>query len=293
MVAGVCAPAAERDALALLGARDSKKLSDGQAERLSRAVREAYPSAVVAIGNRALQRALRQDGQPEPAARLGACTCHRESTRGDPDCSEIVSDQFGDARLLERALLERGRGVQLTQRHRAESDPIVAAASIVARAEFLRRLEALSTSVGMPLPKGAGPPVLAAGRAFVARHGADALGRVAKLHFKTTRQVTTEAERDERRRHPRRGPLARPPWRAADHRRALRHDRRHAGRRDLELDRAPVRDRTRLRHARQRGEGRTLPPSLRRAGPAPRSRLPLRHRLVLPAQEEVDQGAAC
>ena len=42
----------------------------------------------------------------------------------------------------------------------------------------------------MPLPKGAGPPVLAAGRAFVARHGADALGQVAKLHFRTTRQVT-------------------------------------------------------------------------------------------------------
>jgi len=66
----------------------------------------------------------------------------------------------------------------------------VAAASIVARAEFLRRLDALSARFGMPLPKGAGPPVLAAGRAFVARHGADALGQVAKLHFRTTRQVT-------------------------------------------------------------------------------------------------------
>src|SRR5947208_3224036 len=60
----------------------------------------------------------------------------------------------------------------------------------LARAEFLRRLDALSTRFGTPLPKGAGPPVLAAGRTFVARHGADALGQVAKLHFRTTRQVT-------------------------------------------------------------------------------------------------------
>jgi len=52
------------------------------------------------------------------------------------------------------------------------------------------RMGALGARFGMPLPKGAGPPVLAAGRAFVARHGADALGQVAKLHFRTTRQVT-------------------------------------------------------------------------------------------------------
>src|SRR5206468_3922074 len=61
-----------------------------------------------------------------------------------PGCQEAVSDQFGDARLLERALLERGRRISLTQRPRAESDPVVAAASIVARAEFLTRLAALA-----------------------------------------------------------------------------------------------------------------------------------------------------
>src|SRR5262249_15538185 len=60
----------------------------------------------------------------------------------------------------------------------------------------------------------------------------------------------------------------------------------------LELDRTALRGRSRLRHARQRGQGRALPLALRRAG-APASRcLPLRHWMVLPAQEEVDEGAA-
>ena len=89
-----------------------------------------------------------------------------------------------------------------------------------------------------------------------------------------------------------RGTLAREPRRPSGDRRALRHARRHAGERDLELDRAALRDRPRLRHARQRGEGRALPPPLRRAGAPAGGRLPLRHRLVLPAEEEVDQGAA-
>src|SRR5262249_2481055 len=46
------------------------------------------------------------------------------------------------------------------------------------------------------------------------------------------------------------------------------------------------------RHARQRGQGRALPDALRRARAATGSGLPLRDRLVLPAEEEVDEGAA-
>ena len=50
VVAGVYVPDGGREVLAALGVRDSKTLSDGQVERLARAVREAYPTAVVAIG---------------------------------------------------------------------------------------------------------------------------------------------------------------------------------------------------------------------------------------------------
>lgn len=61
--------------------------------------------------------------------------------------------------------------------------------SVVARAEFLKRLDGLSRRFGVPLPKGAGPLVLAAGRLLVERHGAEVLARVAKLHLRTTRQL--------------------------------------------------------------------------------------------------------
>ena len=190
VVAGVCVPAGGREALAALGVRDSKTLSDRQAERLARAVREAYPIAVVAIGPERYNALYAKVGNLNRLLAWAHARVIENLLERIPECREAISDQFGDARVLERALLERGRRISLTQRPRAESDPVVAAASIVARAEFLRRLDALSARFGMPLPKGAGPPVLAAGRAFVARHGADALGQVAKLHFRTTRQVT-------------------------------------------------------------------------------------------------------
>ncbi len=108
-------------------------------------------------------------------------------------CSRAVTDQFGDERFVREALLEHGRTIELEQRTRGEEDPAVAAASILARAEFLRRLAGLGREWGMDLPKGAGPPVEAAAVRFVRTHGPDALGKVAKTHFKTTERVLRES----------------------------------------------------------------------------------------------------
>ena len=58
----------------------------------------------------------------------------------------------------------------------------------VARAEFLRRLEQLSREIGMTLPKGA-TNVIPTGKRVVATHGPEALARVAKMHFKTAKEV--------------------------------------------------------------------------------------------------------
>ena len=95
-----------------------------------------------------------------------------------------IADQFGDEQLILNALQENGRTIMLGQRHKTESDLAVAAASILARAEFLLRLKRLSDGIGTTLPKGASPAVELAGRMIVKKHGEERLGPVAKLHFK-------------------------------------------------------------------------------------------------------------
>jgi ribonuclease HIII len=190
VAAGVCVPPGGREVLAELGVRDSKLVSDRRAHELARVVRDAYPSSVVVIGPErynTLYASVRNLNRLLAWAHARVIENLLEEV---PGCSEAISDQFGDARVLQRALLERGRSINLIQRHRAEADPVVAAASLLARAAFLSRLQSLEERLGMPLPKGAGPPVLAAARAIVARHGTDVLGRIAKLHFRTTAQVT-------------------------------------------------------------------------------------------------------
>jgi ribonuclease HIII len=104
-------------------------------------------------------------------------------------CGLAIADKFGDERLILNALQEKGRTIVLEQRHKAESDLAVAAASILARAEFLIRLKRLSDEIGTTLPKGASHTVELAGRMIVKKHGEERLGSVAKLHFKTTQAV--------------------------------------------------------------------------------------------------------
>ncbi len=104
------------------------------------------------------------------------------------ECRLAVTDQFGDERFLLNSLMKRGREIELIQQVRAEEDPAVAAASILARAGFIRALERLSAEVGIELPRGA-THVLGAAREVCRKGGETLLRRVAKVHFKTTKQV--------------------------------------------------------------------------------------------------------
>jgi ribonuclease HIII len=106
-----------------------------------------------------------------------------------PDCPRTLSDQFARPEILQRALKEKGLTLQLEQRTKGESDTAVAAASILARERFIDWMDKTSAAADIKLPLGASAAVVQAARELVARDGPEALGKVAKLHFKTTHAV--------------------------------------------------------------------------------------------------------
>jgi ribonuclease HIII len=85
-------------------------------------------------------------------------------------------------------------GIVLLSEVRAESDLAVAAASILARAEFLNRLKRLGDEIGVALPKGAGPQVDLVAARIIKNKGEGALRDVAKLHFKTVEKARALAK---------------------------------------------------------------------------------------------------
>jgi ribonuclease HIII len=106
--------------------------------------------------------------------------------RMNPPPVRAISDQFAASKdVVAKSLMSLGRELELVQRHKAEADLAVAAASILARHEFVKRLGALEKEFGMKLPKGASAAVDAAAKEFIAKHTAAALPKVAKTHFRT------------------------------------------------------------------------------------------------------------
>ena len=76
-------------------------------------------------------------------------------------------------------------------RVRAEdSEPAVAAASIIARSVYLEELERLSEYCGVSLSPGAGSPVDSIGRQLIHSKGDAILLETAKVHFANTIRIT-------------------------------------------------------------------------------------------------------
>ncbi len=109
-----------------------------------------------------------------------------------PDVPRALSDQFAHPALIKRALLEKGSQIQLEQRTKAESDPAVAAASILARAAFIDWLEKNGRKYGQKLPRGASAEVKRVAGDLAKTHSPEVLEQLCKTHFKTAREVAPE-----------------------------------------------------------------------------------------------------
>jgi len=170
------------------GVRDSKKVSDSRAAQLARDIKGLAPHTIVVIGPEKyneLYEKMRNLNRLLAWAHARAI----ENLLEKAACDTVVADKFGDEKYIQHALMERGRNVRLIQRVRAESDIAVAAASILARAEFLRRLADLSEKIGVKLHKGASPLVDEIGARIVRTGSEDQLRTVAKWHFKNTLKI--------------------------------------------------------------------------------------------------------
>ena len=180
-----------------LGIKDSKKLTDPKIAELDRLIR-ATPGVSVKT------TFARMAKYNELHSRFGKNLNRLLGWMHATSCEEALKDfeaqhqrrpkwglldQFSEEPLVQKELARKGIDFDLRMRTKAESDPVVAAASIVARACFVRELERLSQDGGVELPKGSGREAKEAGMELVGRLGPAILVNFAKLHFRTAYEV--------------------------------------------------------------------------------------------------------
>lgn len=174
------------------GIQDSKKIgSDQRIRSLAKVIKttQGAVSSVVEIGPEKYNQLYAKIGNLNRLLAWGHSRVIENLVKIKPDCPRALSDQFANPRLIERALLEHGRKIELQQRTKAESDFAVAAASILARERFIDWLENTGRVVAMKLPRGASAEVKKVARALVAKDSPAILNRLAKTHFKTASEI--------------------------------------------------------------------------------------------------------
>jgi ribonuclease HIII len=191
VIAGVFVDADLARELRDAGVRDSKGIgTDKKIRELAEVIRRSgAPSEVIVIGPEKYNQLYGKIGNLNRLLAWGHARIIENLCIRVPSCPRALSDKFADARLLQKALLENGRKIQLDQRTKAESDYAVAAASILAREGFIDWLERHGKELGITLPKGVSSKVKDAAAEVIRMYGPGMLNKVAKMHFKTAAEV--------------------------------------------------------------------------------------------------------
>ena len=194
VIAGVVVTPESAPKLRELGVCDSKKITSSEKIiRLATEIRKiaAGNYSTVTLMPETYNRLYNSIGNLNRLLAWGHARVIENLLELNPECPRMLSDKFGDERLIRNALMERGRKIKMEQMVRAESDVAVAAASILARDGFLHGMKKLAEISGVELPKGASSLVKSTAQELFFSQGGELFNKIAKLHFKTWTEISS------------------------------------------------------------------------------------------------------
>ena len=184
-----------------MGVKDCKQMSDKSvltAGAKLRALLGPTGYAVVKLGPAAYNRLYSKIKNINRMLAWAHGTAIEELLGKRHACPRVVVDQFAPTEsTILRALKTRGKAIKVEQRHKAESDIAVAAASVIAREIFLRDIMKMGEEIFGPpaegrenVPAGSSDPrVRALAEEMVRKEGPVWLMNHVKAHFQTTDKV--------------------------------------------------------------------------------------------------------
>lgn len=180
---------------ARLGIKDSKKLRDSEIIAIAKQLYSRYPNRIACIVLKPAKYNELIASFKSQGRNLNDLLAWLHSTnilnlqQKQPEAMGILVDQFSPSQKARLALQEKKCPIPCIERTGGEADPAVAAASIIARYQFLESFTAMRGFYQVDFPLGASSAVIKSGAEFCRKYGFARLGEVAKLHFKTTEQV--------------------------------------------------------------------------------------------------------
>jgi len=188
IIAGVVIDREKENELRKLNVRDSKKISDERIKKISKTIKSLLPFNVVRISPPKYNELYEKLKNINRILAWGHARVV-ENLLEKYNVDLIIFDKFSPKDYIERSIMKKGKNVDRVEIVRGERDIGIAAASIIARGEFLSTLEKLEKKWNFHFPKGAGSIVDKQGVEFVKKFGLESLKEVAKYHFKNTEKI--------------------------------------------------------------------------------------------------------
>ncbi len=188
VIAGVLADEKTSQYFLDLGIKDSKKLTDKKMLTLAAEIKKVAPHSIIAISNSKYNELYNNMRNLNKLLAWGHARAI-ENVLEKQHCEYALSDKFGDESLIKSALMRNGRSIRLEQMCKAESDIAVAAASVLARATFVQKLQDMENTYGLKFQKGCSGLVKDGAKLFIEKYGKERLKEVCKAHFKTYNEV--------------------------------------------------------------------------------------------------------
>ena len=176
-----------------IGVQDSKKMSDKDIEQTGKRLYAAYFDQIKVItmlpekyNQRYAEMKTKRKNLNDLLAWMHSRIIVDLHDKYHPN--GVLIDKFTyDGRM--RASLKAMQEINFMAKTKAESDPFVAAASIIARFHLNRWFTRVSGELDFKLPKGSGSLVYKAAQELVHKIGKEKLNSYAKLHFKNYERI--------------------------------------------------------------------------------------------------------
>ena len=169
VVAGVQVDETNKQNFIDLGIKDSKKLDDKKILQMANIIKANAVHSVVVMMPIKYNELYHNFKNLNKLLAWGHARAIENILAKSP-CDFALADKFGDESLIQNALMKNGQKITLKQMVRAEADIAVAAASVLARAEFVKRMADMEQKYEMPFQKGASDKVVAQAKDFVKKY---------------------------------------------------------------------------------------------------------------------------
>lgn len=188
VVSGVLITPENKDLFIELGVDAYKKLNDDMIKKIASEIKKFAIYSTVVISPLEYNELYDYHKTSQKISALGHVKVIDDILKKEK-CEYAISNKLVDNEFIQELLTENAIDIKVDQFCRGEEDIALSAAFIIARAEFIDRIQTMEKNYGLTILRGSNRNITKCAQIFCDKYGKNRLNEVAKIHFRTVQNL--------------------------------------------------------------------------------------------------------